>query len=645
MNCLPILVLVILSLIAIVSFLSLEGDFRQSFRKTVSSEEMIEKFTSEEREDEITNGGETETSDLEEKTIPLNFSSLSSENETNLIKNGSFQEQNHASRSTSSSGNKIDTILNPGKSDYVLKQSGSHNTEYKITTSVEAGKYYKLSGWVRDPNFSTNQANKNIFTLLFHISNKTNDVTLTPKAYTLQSKTINQNVWYHQVIIFQAPSKTNGSLDVILKKDISGTRYITGLFMGKYHPLLYGFPRCHDLSFFLSSSIKSGFDTKSNKLWLDISYSGKNLLCSKAMSYTGGPVHLTDNLMIGPPCSELGFSVNKFTLGWYGKFKHKIGKQVFIKMFTSAESGSILEISYVSDHPNYTSLEVSFLGKTQSWDIGLLDNQALYQLGYSNNKFTLFKDGLLLNSSSKSGDIPSPSQNPEPDEPSHPEETHEYFTDSKDEGHNSLYFINKPMLINPNKNIGGSINNLFAFPMTLTYEESEKVNKYFQCAPCEKIDIPKPEPHFPFPPVEEEDIHDIIDEDDVINEEIEKCQEICLDIRDREKEKREERDKEEDCAVYCDGHLVREESTCESQEVVKRIVDSLNESNEGPIDPCTKKTYSIDGNGQVIQNIYQIPDCDRCVTDTDVLDECDLPGYEPTPTPIGHVCPSGYTTC
>ncbi len=56
MNCLPILVLVILSLVAIISFLSLEGDFRQSFRKTVSTEDMIEKFTSEE-EDNIINGG------------------------------------------------------------------------------------------------------------------------------------------------------------------------------------------------------------------------------------------------------------------------------------------------------------------------------------------------------------------------------------------------------------------------------------------------------------------------------------------------------------------------------------------------------------------------------------------------------------
>ncbi len=644
MNCLPILVLVILSLIAIVSFLSLEGDFRQSFRKTVSSEEMIEKFTAEEEEG-VTNGGKTESSDLEEKTIPLNISSLSSETGTNLIRNGSFQGENHASRSTSSSGNTIVTIPNPGKSDHVLKQSGSHNTEYKITTSVEAGKYYKLSGWVRDPNFSTNQSNKNIFTLLFHITNKTNDVTLTPKAYTLQSKTINQNVWYHQVIIFQATSKTNGSLDVILKTNSSGARYITGLYMEKYHPLLYGFPRCHDLSFFLSSSIKSGFDTKSNTLWLDISYSGKNFLFSKAISYTGGPVPLADNLMIGPPCSELGFSVNKFTLGWYGKFKHKIGKQVFIKMFTSAESGSILEISYVSDHPNYTSLEVTFLGKKQSWDIGLLDNSALYQLGYSNDIFTLFKDGLLLNSSSKSGEIPPPGETSEPSTPSLQEEKYEYFTDSKDEGHNSLYFINKPMLINPNKNIDGSLNNFFAFPVTLTYEESEKVNKYFQCAPCEKVDIPKPEPHFPIPPVEEEEIHDIIDEDDIIDEEIEKCQELCLDIKDREKEKREEREKEEDCAVYCDGHHVRDESTCESQEVVRRIVDSLNESNDEPIDPCTKITYHIKPDGKVVKNTYQIPDCDRCVTDTDALDECDVPGYEPTPTPIGNICPSGYTNC
>ena len=46
---------------------------------------------------------------------------------------------------------------------------------------------------------------------------------------------------------------------------------------------------------------------------------GKDFLFSKNIDTDRGLIDLNSLTIIGPPCSELGFSVNDFTFGWVFK--------------------------------------------------------------------------------------------------------------------------------------------------------------------------------------------------------------------------------------------------------------------------------------------------------------------------------------
>ena len=90
------------------------------------------------------------TKPIESFTCSTKYNSPNS----NLVKHGSFENQQHISNSKVGPGNDIITYPNPGDSSFVLRQSSQlsncddDNVMYKIRLSLNNKKTYRLSCWV-----------------------------------------------------------------------------------------------------------------------------------------------------------------------------------------------------------------------------------------------------------------------------------------------------------------------------------------------------------------------------------------------------------------------------------------------------------------------------------------------------------------
>lgn len=673
-----ILVLFVIILIIIVSFLYLEKGYYKSSKSSKSSKSknnLEESFTTNEEED-LSN-------ELYKTTPNSHLEELYHRTEPNLIGNGNFNNKHDIDGHYGNSfGNKIISFPNPGKGPYALKQSTSTKNKtitYKIATRIKAGRYYKLSSWVYQSHHLHHNTN-DIYKLLIHLKNE-HSIKHQAKAISVQTSTIDGNLWSQEDIIFQVPHESNGSLDIILEFNNNGKQgdqYITDVWLEEYHPILRSFPAHNKLAFFLSSSIEKGFDKKDDRLWKDISNNGKDFLFSSNTHYTGNAVNLSNNMIIGPPCSELGLKATQFTIGWYMSCKHFKGNRIFMKLFTSADHGSQIDIAYNSKHHNYSSVTVSFLGKKTEWDIGFIDNLNVYVLVYNGKQFHLYKDGIFLTSLSEYGissetsshkssnnphnPTPKPTSIPtstptstpsvKPDDssahncnledgdvwcPSKTKCTHysicpEFNIDNKSQNdhetrhstqseassktgpphkYNSLFFINKPLLINPNKDFIGSIYNVFAYNTTLTNDILDSINSYFQCAPCKKLITLKP--HFPIKPIHKHDItRKKKQHNRIIEEENYEKEQRCKVLIERANQNKNNNNKNKKVSILCDAHNFRDTSPNKSQNMVDSLVTAFNKKETDTSDPCTKIVYHIKPDGKVIRKKMAIPNCEEC---------------------------------
>ena len=161
---------------------------------------------------------------------------------TNLIVNGSFNDGKDVKGHFGSNiGNKKVVFPNPGKSSYVLEQGYSGHSshpkgskynpsDYSISVAVKPGNYYRLSSWIYDSDKKRSEEN---YVLVFHLKS---DKSISHKTHSssLQTDTVESNVWSQEDIIFQVPTDSNGKLDVILTykpKTPADKRYITDLLL------------------------------------------------------------------------------------------------------------------------------------------------------------------------------------------------------------------------------------------------------------------------------------------------------------------------------------------------------------------------------------------------------------------------------
>ena len=400
----------------------------------------------------------------------------------NLIGNGSFSNgKDITGHAGSNIGNKIIVHPNPGKSSYVLRQSVTSDenkgavkmgrTHYLVNTKLKTGHYYKLSSWVYDSIES--ESPDHLYTFGFHMKNQTSSHYSTP-ASEVETSTVDHNVWKRMDVVFQVPSDSSGSVDIILDfmpKNVKDHRYITDVWLEYYHPLLNSFPYNHQLAFFLSVFHPSSYDKRNGRMWKDMSNHGKDFLFTQDPDYGSKGVTLNQDSVIGPPCSELGLDATKFTLGWNLKCNNLTGTKVFAKLFTSAEQGATLNITYVSSHAVYHQVHISYLGKNMAWDIGMTNSISVFNFVYDKGTMTLYKDGAKMRVAGKTGKVPDGANI------SGENGILESFVANPH--HGGTYFINKPFLLNPNKNFAGILYNAFAFHTAIHQEQATAIYHYF----------------------------------------------------------------------------------------------------------------------------------------------------------------------
>ena len=394
-----------------------------------------------------------------------------------MIGNGSFSKgKDIVGHAGSSIGNKVIVFPNPGKSSYVLRQSVTSDeksgsvkmgrTQYLINTKLKSGHYYKLSSWVFDSVES--ESPNHLYTFGFHMKNDTSTHYSTA-ASNIETTTVEHNVWKRMDVVFQVPSDSSGSVDIILDfhpQNVKDHRYLSDIWLEYYHPLLNSFPYNHQLAFFLSVFHPSSYDKRNGRMWKDMSNHGKDFLFTQDPDYTSKGVSLDRDTIIGPPCSELGLDANKFTLGWNLKCNNLTGSKVLAKLFTSAESGSTLTITYTSSHAVYHQIHVSYLGGNYVWDIGMTNSISVFNLVYESGSMSLYKDGAKMR-------LTENNENTQEQQITGENGQIESFTNT------GVYFINKPFLLNPNKNFSGILYNVFAFHTAIHQEQATAIYHYF----------------------------------------------------------------------------------------------------------------------------------------------------------------------
>lgn len=523
---------------------------------------------------------------------------------TNLLENGSFTNGKDVKGHFGASiGNKKIVFPNPGKSSYVLEQGYSgqaknhsktyNTTNYSISTKVKPGNYYRFSSWIYDSDKKRNEDN---YTLIFHLKSDSSISHKTQSA-SLQTYTVEHNVWSQEDIIFQVPTDSNGTLDIVLQftpGTSSERRYITDLWLENFHPLLSGFPSSQELAFYSSVFQSESFGKNNGRMWKDLSNHGKDFLFSKSPDYSSQAIDLDKERILGPPCSELGIQTDQFSFGWNLRAPRLPSSRVFARMFTSAESGSVLEISYISDHPVYSKLKVDYQGKSHTWDIGLTDILSVYILVVDGAKMTLYKDGVAM-----SGNSP---------------------TKTSSSKNSTSYFINKPLIVNPNSNFGGVLYDLFCFQTAISKEEALAVYHYLAFNAGKNMDKQtysglkkafcrpgKEERHFPVPPIRERDIMKTKEKIRVIKEEERhvfehKCKQL---IQENEREKK----RAKQVQVLCNANTMKSKTPSETQVLIKSLVKAFNEKESAINDDCTKTVYHIQDDGKVIRKVLKNPNC------------------------------------
>ena len=317
------------------------------------------------------------------------------------------------------------------------------------------------------------------------------------------------------------------------------------------------------------------------------------------------------------------------------KCVHTLGNRTFMRLFTSAENGSIIEVSYNSHHPNYSSLDIKYLGNSTSWDVGLIDTISVYLLTHSHGKFNLYKDGEKLHENSGDTRQNSPPTHTGQSTNTGPTNNIESFyvtppphTTSKNahhDKHSHVYFINKPYLINPNKDFQGFIKNLFGFHIAINSEQADAIYRYFQCSPCQRVHPAKP--HFPIKPIPEHVITKVKEEQHhIIEEEHGSRERRCKILIDKEEKKK----KDKKISVICDAHRMRSHTPNESHNIVNKLVKDFNTHEEQVQDSCSKVVYHVRPDGKIVRKKMKLPNCNDCTGET-----------VPQPTHVPH----GVNTC
>ena len=193
------------------------------------------------------------------KKITESFSDVVVHNNMELIKFGNFDNKQHILNAEVGSGNVIVSYPNPGNSSYVLQQSTllsdceDTTIKYKIRLYLNNNKFYRLTAWV----CITQDWNGNNFIFCLRLYNKTNSTFKKSEGRLIDTQKIYNVSWHLYEYILQLNSDDTGEVYWYLgyePNNTQGNRYITGISVMLFNPLLKDFRVCLGLQCFLNTN-------------------------------------------------------------------------------------------------------------------------------------------------------------------------------------------------------------------------------------------------------------------------------------------------------------------------------------------------------------------------------------------------------
>jgi len=213
-------------------------------------------------------------------------------------------------------------IDNPVNSSVVLSQSSLpdgvsdskelRDSYYKISTPLEAGKNYKLSGWVATT--SDWNGKDNLFNVRLTNSEKRHNA-LSDPGNVLKELAINGLTWKYVIYPFSVPDSVDDIIDIFIgykPNNTTGKRFITGLQLDKSIIGDDEFPNNDKLVLYLNAENVNNFTYK--KFWNDISGNNFNFLFEKDPIHKNNYFLMSDRKLVGPSPIKIGLNNNNFTL-------------------------------------------------------------------------------------------------------------------------------------------------------------------------------------------------------------------------------------------------------------------------------------------------------------------------------------------
>lgn len=381
---------------------------------------------------------------------------------SNLVKHGSFDNQQHISNSKVGPGNDIITYPNPGDSSFVLRQStqlsncDDDNVTYKIRLNLNNKKTYRLSCWV----CLSDDWNGNNYIFTLRIFNLNNENTLKKSEGTqINSKKMYNILWTQFEYILELNSDDTGEVNWLLgfqPNNTEGYRYITGVSVSLFNPLLNDFKLTYGLQLFTNTYQDSSYNS-SNLIWKDISNNGRDFQWSSMTSIQNDGGVNTSNLdIVGPKNCSLGINTScNFTIMWLAKYKKKnkcVDGQNIFEIFSLYTQNNDLPYIRVAIDVHYQQFIITIGHITYPGiSVGLCQSQSLYSLIKNGNRFFLRKDDIQLNSS-------------------------ELFIYQGSEKSN--FSTQKNLIINPHKDLHSEIYAFLIYDYSLNYYEIDMVQSY-----------------------------------------------------------------------------------------------------------------------------------------------------------------------
>jgi hypothetical protein len=387
--------------------------------------------------------------------LNLSKSNIIQENYINLIDNGSFEKGEYSKNNVGSNlGNTIIRKINPGKTSYVLRQTGIiggkiKKTRYQISVKVLSGAEYVIELW----SLHTNNwdGNKNLFNITMYRDCGDSEI-LIHEGKKIGEKMINNELWEKRNLIFTIPNNSNGKIDIYIgydPKNNKGYRFITDIDLQRHYPLISDLPIKDNLILYVSSNKKESFEDN-NMIWNDLSMNGRDIKFEDKVSLTNNHLVINKFKGIGSKSNIIVPDQNAFSIIWSCTMK-EFTKGTFLEIFANNKANIGIKIHYENKVGIDNFITIMIGHNVYKYKIGISQKKVTYILSKKNKNIFFYIDGFKIK----------------------PETNNKKLLED-------LEINSKSMILNPNKKLSFNIDFIIIYSQFLSPNNINSLTNYIE---------------------------------------------------------------------------------------------------------------------------------------------------------------------